>query len=256
MNNLTPPHLLRWNGLRLLEAIQSGHRNEIWRGTLRGASVSVRHSRRPIASLDWELDLMEHLDQEGFVVPGVIPANDGTRHVHGIVVQRWLQGRPPSSGADWHDVATELTRLHDLTSGYPQRPESCVVTELRTQRRSVDADLDTMSPADRELVLTIFDAMGDIPATVIHGDPGASNIRLTSDGRVGLLDWDESRVDLVWLDISQLGVEVLDPPKHAAAQELTHAWEAVNGWVVERDYARGHLAALRRAVAQRSGLQQ
>jgi len=55
---------------------------------------------------------------------------------------------------------------------------------------------------------------------------------------VWLLDWDESRVDVTWHDLSNLGVQVLDDHEHARAQVLSHAWEAVNAWTAEPEYAR------------------
>lgn len=50
--------------------------------------------------------------------------------------------------------------------------------------------------------------------------PGPSNIRIGADGRVGLLDWDEARVDLTWHDLSNLGVQVLDDREHFRSQDL------------------------------------
>jgi aminoglycoside phosphotransferase (APT) family kinase protein len=44
------------------------------------------------------------------------------------------------------------------------------------------------------LVLGVFASLADVPVSLIHGDPGSSNIRISNVGKVGLLDWDESRV--------------------------------------------------------------
>ena len=52
------------------------------------------------------------------------------------------------------------------------------------------------------VVLAEFGSVGDVEVSVVHGDPGRSNIRIRADGRVALLDWDESRVDVVWHDFS------------------------------------------------------
>ena len=78
---------------------------------------------------------------------------------------------------------------------------------------------------------------------VAHGDPAGSNVRV-DDGLVWLLDWDESRVDLVWHDLSNLGVAVLDPIAHARAQRLSDARQAINAWRVEPEYARVRLERL------------
>lgn len=231
-----------WSGLDVGGPLSEGSRTQVWAGSLADQRVAVRRSRRPAASLAWELDLMGDLDAEGFLVPTVIAAEDGRREVDGIVVQRWLEGRPPTTPADWVAVAGELRRLHEVMAGRSQRPDCASVVELRSARRSVDADLDAMPGDVVDRVLAVFESMLDVPRSVIHGDPGAANIRIDESGRVGFLDWDESRVDLTWHDLSNLDVQVLDDDSHARATRLSNAWEAANGWVVEPDYARRRLA--------------
>lgn len=230
----------------MIEKIVVGSRNEVWRATLRGSPVSVRASRRSLQSLEWELDLVHVLEETGFRVPTVVPATDGSRHVSGVVVQRWLDGRAPATPGDWKLVATELARLHEVTAGHWQRPDCCVVTELARRRRSLDADLDEMPRQEQETVLAVFAEFVSVPTAVVHGDPAPSNIRISDDDIVGLLDWDESRVDVVWHDLSSLGARVLDVADHDRALQLSHAWEATNGWLVEPDYARRRLAELDR----------
>jgi len=233
-----------WSDLRLTEQIVDGNRNEVWRASLGGSPVSVRASRRSQQSLDWELDLLHLLEEAGFRVPTVMPAIDGSRHVSGVVVQRWLDGRAPATPGDWKLVAAELARLHEVTAGHWQRPGCCVVTELARQRRSLDADLDEMPRQVQGTVLAVFSEFTSEPTAVVHGDPAPSNIRISDDGIVGLLDWDESRVDVVWHDLSSLGTRVLNLADHDQAVRLSHAWEATNGWLVEPDYARRRLGKL------------
>lgn len=238
-----------WTGLALVEQIREGNRNEVWRGTLEGRSVSVRRSRRSPESLDWELDLITELDAAGIRVPVVVPTQDGRRHVGGIVVQQWLEGRAPSTEADWRAVADTLHHLHTLHpdgvgADLFQRPGCMVVTALGRSDRSVDADMAALPDDVAELVLQVFQSVSDAPVSVIHGDTGPSNIRIGPDGVVGLLDFDESRVDVCWHDLSELGVQILDDETHARAQRLSHAWEAANAWVVEPDYARSRLERL------------
>lgn len=233
-----------WSGLKPVHPIADGHRNEVWLAELGQEPVAVRSSRRAAASLEWELDLLEHLDRRAFCVPTIVPTDDGRRSVDGVVVQRWLDGREPSSQADWELVAAELRRLHAETVDYRQRPDCSTVRELAPDGRSVDADLGRM-PADVvKRVVSVFDEFDHVPTAVIHGDPMASNIRIGQDGSVGLLDWDESRVDLTWHDLSNLGIQVLDDDSHRRAQRLSNAWEAANGWTAEPDYARRRLTML------------
>ena len=98
---------------------------------------------------------------------------------------------------------------------------------------------------DGVLVQAVFAEFTDIPTAVVHGDPGASNIRMTPTGQVGLLDWDESRVDVIWHDLSNLGVQVLDQDEHQRALALSDAWEAANAWTTEPNYASTRLARLK-----------
>lgn len=226
-----------WGGLDLIEPVAGGNRNQVWRGRLNGLAVAVRRSRRPPDSLAWELDLLDHLGQNGFRVPMTVSCDDGRRSAGPVVVQTWIDGRQPSSEADWDRVANELRRLHGATGVHGQRPGCVTVRELRARRRSVDADLDAIPPMIADRILEVFDQMGDIPIAVVHGDPGPENVRIDSEGSVGLLDWDESRVDLTWHDLSNLGVQVLDDADHQRAQFLSNAWEAANGWATEPDYA-------------------
>jgi len=227
-----------WSGLELVEPATGGRRNEVWRGRLAGASVAVRRSRRPAESLAWELDLLEHLGNAGFRVPVTVPAEDGRRTVDGVVVQTWLAGRPPSSSAEWVRVADVLQRLHASTADHRQRPGCMTVRELGASGRSVDADLAAIPPEEAEQMLAVFEDHDDVPTAVVHGDPGPSNIRIDAEGTVGLIDWDESRVDLTWHDLANLGVQILGDDDHGRAQRLSHAWEAANGWTTEPEYAR------------------
>lgn len=243
-----------WPSLELVEQIVEGNRNEVWRGSMDGCDVAVRQSRRAGPSLDWELDLIEHLAAAGFRVPTVIKSADGRRHVDGVVVQRWLDGRPPETPEDWQLVADTLRELHRTTVGYPQRPGCCAVAELTRTATSVDAEMGRLPDDVAQEVLTVFATVAELPVSVIHGDPMAGNLRI-DDGvgpsrvgllRVGLLDFDESRVDVAWNDLSNLGIQVLDDADHGRATELSDAWEAANGWVAEPAYARQRLDSLRR----------
>jgi aminoglycoside phosphotransferase (APT) family kinase protein len=137
-----------------------------------------------------------------------------------------------------------LRRLHDIGGNVAQRPDCCTIVELPSVGRSADAQLTDLPPDIRQTLVEVFESFDDVPVSLIHGDPGPSNIRITDDGRVGLLDWDESRVDVVWHDLSNLGVQVLSDEDHARAARLSDAWETANAWIAELDYARQRLAQL------------
>jgi Ser/Thr protein kinase RdoA (MazF antagonist) len=238
-----------WSGVELVRLAEGGHRNEVWVGHRSGDPVAVRQSKRSPSSLSWELELLVWLSNEGFWVPTPIATDAGELSSHGVVVQRWLEGREPSSEFDWRSVAAELQRVHRVGVHLTQRPGCVTVLEATPTSVSGDADFSALPRDVVEVVLSAFASAANAATSLIHGDPGAANIRIDENGRVGLLDWDESRVDVVWHDLSNLGVQVLSDEHHAQALQVSDAWEAVNAWVVEPSYARARLASLTDALS-------
>ncbi len=221
----------------------AGVRGAVYRVRVSGEPAVARRSSRAPASLDWELDLVEFLGANQFVVPSVVRTAAGARHAGGVVVTRWIDGRPPASEDDWRAVADELRRLHRLTAGWPARPGFRSARELLTEWRGGDVDLGRMPPEVVRLIRAAWEELPAGPYPVIHGDPGPSNLKLV-DGRVALLDWDEARVDCSWFDLADLPVRVLDEAVESLARAAAHAWEAANGWNVEPAYARWRLGLL------------
>ncbi|MBM0207167.1 hypothetical protein JNW90_32355 [Micromonospora sp. STR1s_5] len=66
----------------------------------RDQRLVVRRSTRPAESLAWELDLLEYLLENGIGVPKAVVADDGRRHVDGVMVCQFVEGREPSHGLD------------------------------------------------------------------------------------------------------------------------------------------------------------
>ena len=245
--------LAAWGSVTVTGPLGGGNRNsvlELRRGRER---LVARRSRRPPASLDWEVGLLDHLARHGLRVPSVIPARDGRRHVDGVVVLSWLDGHPPRPG-DWPAVAAALRKLHAVTAGWPQRPGFASTEELLTAHRSGDADLSIMPPDAVADCRAAWRRLAGTPMAVVHGDPGPANIRMTGAGP-GLLDWDEARVDYTDLDLADLPASdsrsgdapaaYLPPARLAAAHAAVRAWEAASGWRIEPSYARRQLAELR-----------
>jgi Ser/Thr protein kinase RdoA (MazF antagonist) len=246
-----PPALAAWGrDAAVLERLGGGFRNRVWAVRVGQRRLAARDSggARSGPALDWELDLLEELAAAGFEVPRPVPALDGRRRVGGLVVLTWLEGDPPAGEQDWRLVATELARLHRDTAGRRQRPGFASTRELLTVERGGDVDLGRMPVEVVALCRAAWAALPCAAPAVVHGDPGPQNLRLRG-GRVGLLDWDESRVDcpeldLAWLPLDRLGL-VKEPARTAA-----EAWEVANGWTVEPDHARRRLVALRRRLGQ------
>lgn len=175
-----------------------------------------------------------------------MPADDGRLHVDGLTLFTWLDGDPPSSDHDWRAVADTLQHLHSVTLGWPQRPGYCTVNELTHLRSSGDARLDCMPAEVVERLLAAWVNLADEPLSVVHGDPGLGNIRIHRE-KVGLLDWDEARVDVSLLDLGAISPCL---PGFTDAERLRRGWRAVlaweiaNAWLVEPEYARRRLQEL------------
>ena len=234
--------LAAWGKPVVVGRLGGGNRNVVQEIRLGGQRLVARRSGRTEASLDWEAALLDHLASHGLRVPVAVPALDGRRHVDGITVQTWLSGRQPGPG-DWPAVAATLRRVHQLTTDWPQRPGFASTTELLTADRGGDVDLPKM-PADAVAACRhAWARLEGAPHAVVHGDPGPTNIRITGDG-VGLLDWDEARVDCTDLDLAELPGRHLPSERLNIARTAATAWEAANGWIVEPSYARRQLALL------------
>jgi Ser/Thr protein kinase RdoA (MazF antagonist) len=235
--------LAAWGQPAVIGLLGGGNRNAVWELRLGQQRLVARRSRRSEASLDWELDLLGHLAMHGLRVPAVIPSLDGRRHINGVVVQSWLDGTPPDNH-DWPAVSAALRRVHEVTRGWPQRPGFASTRELLTADHGGDVDLSLMPPGAAAACRRAWARLGGNPQAVVHGDPGPPNIRVTKEG-IGLLDWDEARVDYTDLDLAEIHASDLPHARQAAAQTAATAWEAANGWTIEPAYARHQLSLLR-----------
>lgn len=239
--------LASWGaGIRIDERLSGGNRNEVWRVVVEGTPYAARLSPRPSVALDWELELLAYLRHHGLRVPTVRPTEDGRRRTGGMVLFEWLDGDPPATERDWRAVEQTLRTVHHLTENWPQRPAFRSTQDLLQDSRGGDVRLDLMPNEAVQRCRTAWRTLAGTPASVIHADPGPSNIRVSAAG-TGIFDWDEARVDASILDLAAL------PFEHIAGVTLDRlrqirsaldAWEAANGWVVEPSYARRRLAAL------------
>jgi Ser/Thr protein kinase RdoA (MazF antagonist) len=249
MDDGSRPDVSAWAGVELVAPISGGARSDPHLARRGGERFVVRRSTRPQQALRWELDVADHLEEAGLLVPSTVPTDDGRRHHHGVLVQRLLPGRPPRTDEDWRCVRTTIDRLHRVTEGWGQRPGFAGAQELMTSSRGGDVALDAMPEGAVALVRDCWRPLVGGATCVVHGDIGAGNLLV--DGKtVGLIDWDESRVDVPGFDLGNLPASVVtgSPIPVALLQRAALAWEVATCWVVEPDYAVDRLAELRQQI--------
>jgi Ser/Thr protein kinase RdoA (MazF antagonist) len=237
--------LTAWGDVELGEAMTGGNRSVVVSACLRGSRVVVRHGRRSEAALEWELDLMGRLRESGLVTPEVVPTLDGRRQVDEVNMLGFVQGRRPTTMADWERVAAYLVQLHELGRGVSQRPGFRSAGDLLTEERGGDVDLRVMPDGAVRRCRRAREALSGQPTTVVHGDPGASNVLITETDVV-LVDWDEAWVDCPWFDLAALpdAASPLHGEQQRLAARAADAWEAAVSWQLEPDYARRRLQKL------------
>lgn len=113
-----------------------------------------------------------------------------------IVVSDWISGTSPRAPEDWWQVGAALARLHqiELTDRSFGVPFAAAVHELMR-----DFAGDPWTVAAEPLIARIA-GLPLTPLAIIHGEPAASNLKITAAGAT-LLDWDQAGVGAVVLDL-------------------------------------------------------
>jgi Ser/Thr protein kinase RdoA (MazF antagonist) len=226
-----------------VEQLGGGVVNEVWSVRVNGQLAVGRLGPRRDADLAWETDLLRHLDREGLSVPVPIATRSGRLFADGLVVMSYVQGEPPETEADWRRVAESLRRLHQLTQGWPQRPGWRSSTDLLHAETGTKIDLGAMPPEGVARCRTAWARFAGHQTCVIHSDPTPGNIRMTAD-RVGIVDWDESHVDVPDLDLLlPHNAAHLSDDAYDIAEQAFAAWDAARCW--GHDFAVEQLAKVR-----------
>ena len=227
-----------------IEPLAGGVANDVWSLRVDGRRAVARLGARSDADLAWETELLQHLDRAGLTVPVPIPTADGRLFADGVVVMTYVEGGPPETAADWRRVADVLRELHRLTESWPQRPGWRSSTDLLHAETGTKVDLGAMPPEGVARCRAAWARLVARRTCVVHGDANnLGNIRMTKD-RVGLIDWDESHVDVPDLDLvlpynaAGLGDDAYDIAAQASA-----AWEAAVCW--DDEHAVKRLAEVR-----------
>ncbi|WP_433043818.1 phosphotransferase enzyme family protein [Dactylosporangium sp. CS-033363] len=227
-----------------VERLSGGVANDVWSVRVDGRLCVARLGTRSDADLAWETELLVYLDREGLTVPAPIPTKDGRRFVDGLVVMTYVEGGPPETKDDWRRAAAALREVHRLTRDWPQRPGWRSSADLLHAETGTRVDLRRMPQEGVARCRAAWARLAGRPACVVHGDANnLGNVRVTAD-RVGLIDWDESHVDVPELDLVLPGNAAgLDDDAYDVAAQASAAWEAAVCW--DDDFSRKRLAEVR-----------
>lgn len=190
------------------------------------------------ADLDWELDLLDHLHDVGVNVARPVPTADGRRRVGRLVLFEEVDGTPPRTGDDWHDVASALRWLHRMTDDWPQRPGRRTSAELARGGAPGDLSPAPLPPRVHDTCRGAWGRVGDDELAVVLGEVDADLIRMTPTGPV-FLDWSQARVDTPALDLAGLPEDIspLDRRRRWLASQALAAWTVARSWSVDLDHA-------------------
>jgi Ser/Thr protein kinase RdoA (MazF antagonist) len=226
-----------------LEPLAGGVANQVWSVRVKGRLAVGRLGARSDADLAWETALLRFLHAGGLTVPVPIATTDGRLYADGLVVMTYLEGGPPETEADWRRVAEMLRQVHRLTRGWPQRPGWRSSTDLVKAETGTKIDLGAMPREGVARCRAAWARLVGRETCVVHGDPNPGNVRMTAD-RVGMIDWDESHVDVADLDLVLPGNAAgLAAGAHDMAAQASAAWEAAVCW--DDEHARESLAQVR-----------
>lgn len=237
--------LERWgDDVDRIARLTAGVANDVWTVRIAGEVAVARLGSRSDDDLRWEAELMTHLDREGLCVPLPIPTVDGRLFVDGLTVMTLLDGVPPESTDDWRRAAAELRRLHELTTGWPQRPGWRSSIELLEAERGTKVDLGAMPSEGVERCRAAWRRLASREQCVVHGDANNVGNALVTRDRVALIDWDEAHVDVPALDlVLPDNAADLDDDELDRASQASAAWEAAVCW--DDDHAKRCLADVR-----------
>ncbi|MGL4320644.1 MAG: phosphotransferase, partial [Paracoccaceae bacterium] len=187
------PDLSAFGDVRLQRPLHGGHRNAVWLVETPNGPAVAKSTRHGAEGLHWLGPLQQAARAAGFVVPEFHRTGAGQILSNGWTVENWIPG-PTCTPADMPAMLPHVLAFHAKAPALPQRP-GAVALPL--------APLADLPPDIAMLCRAALMPFADHPTRAIHGDITASNLIHTVDGPA-LIDWDEARCDLPFLDLIQL----------------------------------------------------
>lgn len=233
MAAMLPPDLSAFGpDLVPLRALPGGHRNAVWLvNGPRDESYVAKSSRRTEAALAWLAPLQAAAVRAGFAVPALIPASDGRLVPNAWTLEPFVAG---PMAQDLRPLSDRIAAFHRLVPTLPQRPGFASLPALLQQMQGGDVDLTLLPPPLVTRLRRAWQPFAATPCHPIHGDLSPGNILLGPDGPT-LIDWDEARIDLPFLD---LRAAQKSNPSGTPDQDRAHlALEIASCWQHEPDHA-------------------
>lgn len=225
-----------WGDCHVLGNLGGGHRNEVLLIEKEGEKYVAKSSRRSAEAIAWLEPVQAMAREAGFIVPHFLRSRAGELLVDGIAIEDWIEGAHPSPG-DLAPLGYLLEKFHSSTASWPQRPGFASTLELVHLERGGDVDLTAMPSHLVDVCRAAWRYLANEPVSAVHGDPNPTNLLLTAEGQLALIDWDEARTDLSALDMAA-DVDAAPTPRGDAVLQALLAWEVAASWLLEPEYAR------------------
>ncbi len=182
----------------------------------------------------WLAPLYAAARMAGFIVPEPQQGSNGRLLYDGWTVEPVVEGTT-ALVTDMPALAPRIRAFHAACPVLSQRPGFWALPDLLQQLNSGDIDLTALPDDVLPGLRQAWAGLADAPVQAIHGDLGPGNLILSDQGP-GLIDWDESRVDLPGLDLIHSAALPAEITRAHLALEIASCWQA------EPDHARQLLA--------------
>jgi Ser/Thr protein kinase RdoA (MazF antagonist) len=222
-----------WGVKAELVPLVGGHRNRAFRTLGLAPDLVFKTTRRARDAIEWLLPVLDFAERSGFAVPRFVKSLGGQYVEDGWTCELFLRGKAFEAG-EMAGVGLQLARFQEATREMQQRPGFCSARALLDMDAGGDIDLRRMPARVVSLCRAAWARLEERPDCVVHGDLNASNLIWAEDGRVGLVDWDECRVDAGVFDMFQVAPEGCGE----AAEGAVLAWEVACSWELEPAYSR------------------
>jgi hypothetical protein len=228
-------HLKAWGEYKVLEPLEGGFRNTAFLVEAHNTKRVAKTTRRNEAAMRWLKPVHAAAQQAGFITPDLIASTNGTLVVNGVTLETFIEGHAPTP-QQLLEMQPQIQTFHDLTREIPQRPGFASSIQLLHETSGGDVNLNTMPNELVTLCREHWREHANQAQSVVHGDLNANNVLITNDGKYGLVDWDETRVDISDFDTQAL-LRTSGATLDLRNTTWLDAWEVAVCWQVEPEYA-------------------